>query len=703
MKKTLRVLATGLACCGVLLSSTLLAQPSFEWAKAMGGGRPFENEHGKAVKTDSDGNIYTIGAIQEGVVDFNPPLSVNTLDASAFRGYYMFILKTDSKGNFIWVKGIGNASASSIEIDNLDNIYISGAFTNTVELSSSISMTSNGNDDAFILKLDTAGNYIWAINWGGADYESARISLDKNGYIFCTTKFKGAVDFDPGPGVTTLSPHGGYDVAIVKFDTSGGFVWAKHVGGNRDDEPVAIGTDAWGNVYTTGLFRELADFDPGQDTHYLTAGGNSYFISKLDSAGNFVWAKDVTAKQNATDGVATLRFRSLVIDAFANVYTCGEFDIISGPGIDFDPGTGVSYLTSSNAFILKLDSAGNFVWVNGFGGSYASVYSINKDASGNIYSGGLFVNGTQNFDPGGSTPRYLDVANGRLFIAKFNALGSLVWAKNMGSSAAGGEINGTYVDASGSIYSTGSFMGKNIDFDPDPNVSFPLSVAGSGTSGSAIFIHKMNCPTVIATIATTECIGYDFFGETLKQSGTYTHTIPNTAGGCDSAIELTLTIPLIEAALTENEGTLTVNTAGATYQWIDCSNNTVISGETAQSFKPTADGKYSVIVALDGCSDTSDCVDFKIEEDVISIKELGAGNAIVLYPNPAEGQVHLRTGKDIQNATVTLFNITGQQLLQKQGLQGNRFSFDISTYAGGIYFMEIREQGSVARLILTIK
>ena len=71
------------------------------------------------------------------------------------------------------------------------------------------------------------------------------------------------------------------------------FEWAKGIGGSGLDSGLSLAIDSEGNVYTTGSFQGTADFDPGAGTFNLTSAGETdIFISKLDSQGNFEWAKN---------------------------------------------------------------------------------------------------------------------------------------------------------------------------------------------------------------------------------------------------------------------------------------------------------------------------------------------------------------------------------------------------------------------------
>ena len=96
-------------------------------------------------------------------------------------------------------------------------------------------------------------------------------------------------------------------------------VWARQLGGVFDDRAFAVALDSSGNVYTVGQFIGTADFDPGPDTFNLTSVGSlDGFISKLDSDGNFVWARG-----------AVVSLRAVVLDGSGNVYIVGRSGDIS--------------------------------------------------------------------------------------------------------------------------------------------------------------------------------------------------------------------------------------------------------------------------------------------------------------------------------------------------------------------------------------
>jgi len=225
-------------------------------------------------------------------------------------------------------------------------------------------------------QLDTSGGLSWAKNMGGVSGELGRaIAVDTSGNVYTIGRFSGITDFDPGVGTFSLSSAGGADIFVSKLDGNGNFVWAKSLGGIGDDYSWDIAVDSSGNVYTTGRFQGAADFDPGVGTFNLTsAGGVDIFVSKLDSNGNFVWAKRI----GGTDHDESY---GIVIDMSGSSYLTGYF---MGT-VDFDPNAGTLNMVSAGSwdvFVSKLDSNGNFIWAKSMGGTGNDIsYSVALDSN----------------------------------------------------------------------------------------------------------------------------------------------------------------------------------------------------------------------------------------------------------------------------------------------------------------------------------
>ena len=332
-------------------------------------------------------------------------------------------------------------------------------------------------------------SFIWVKQMGGMQQKVANsIVADASGNVYTAGAFSGTVDFDPGPAVFNLSSPVAENIFVSKLNAAGNFVWAKQMTGDANGNATSIAVDASGNVYTTGHFYGTTDFDPGPLIFSLTSIGSAdIFISKLDAAGNFVWAKQM-------GGAAYKNANSIAINVSGYIYTTGSFSST----VDFDPGPGVVNLVPSGTediFISKLDLSGNFVWAKQMGGGVdAHIFgiSITSDASGNVYTTGSFYATTGiDFDPGPG----IFILNSsfnveKIFVSKLNASGSFVWAKQMVAlvdNCAGGSGRSIALDPSGNVYSTGAFCGT-VDFDPGPGTSYLITSSPEGEG----FISKLD-------------------------------------------------------------------------------------------------------------------------------------------------------------------------------------------------------------------
>ena len=453
------------------LSTIVNAQaPNWVWAKKIGG-TSFSNEIGNCIATDVSGNVYTAGNFG-GTVDFDPGAGVYNLTATGSEG--IFISKLNSSGNFIWAKLLNVLNVlyncNSIVVDASGSVFLTGAFSGTVDFDSGpgvFNLTAVAVDDIFIWKLDTAGNFVWAKSMGGTSVDYGySLALDTFGNVYTTGSFRGTVDFDPGVGTYNLTSPGTDNIFISKLDSAGNFIWAKAMG-NPDNalaSAIAINPSASADVYITGYFNGTGDFDPGTGVFNLSTAGfeDDFFICKLDSAGNFIWAKSMGT------GTGNDFAYSIVFDPTGSgyVYVKGSID----GTVDFDPGPGVFNLTGNNTngnggYILKLNSAGNFVWAIALGGGAGvSSSSLALDSSGNIYTSGAF-HGTVDFDPGPAIFNLTAVVND-MYVSKYNKAGNFSWVKKAGGSNV--DVGRALaLDASGNVYITGPYYSTSITFGTD--------------------------------------------------------------------------------------------------------------------------------------------------------------------------------------------------------------------------------------------
>jgi len=463
-----------------LLSIAVHAQVvNLEWAKSVG---DTANEVVQSMTLDAMGNVYLTG-LYRGTVDFDPGAATSNLTSKGLRDIY--IQKLDSNGNFVWTKSIGGTSyddGNSISVDASGNVYITGAFKDTVDFNpgtATFNLISTGQPDAFILKLDGSGNFIWAKSIGETTTVSGRsITTDAVGNVYVTGHFQYTADFDPGSASFYMTSIGGSDVFILKLSANGNFIWAKSIGGFLTDFALSITTDAPGNVYITGYYQVSVDFNPGSATFNLTSkGGSDIFIEKLTANGNFAWARSM-------GGTSFDESYSIATDDSGNVFITGKFQDTA----DFDPGTATFNLISSGSrdiYIQKLDSNGNFKWAKSIGGtSFDAGIALTTDPSGNIYTTGEYRD-TVDFDPGTAIFNLTSIGQSDIFVQKLDGSGNFIWAESVGGPLRD-QGRSIAVDASGNVYLTGVFNGI-ADFDPGTG-AFNLTSNGSDD----IFILKLN-------------------------------------------------------------------------------------------------------------------------------------------------------------------------------------------------------------------
>ncbi|MFN7911692.1 MAG: SBBP repeat-containing protein [Bacteroidota bacterium] len=491
------------------------SQQAMQWAKANSG-----NGLGLQVSTDASGNIYHCGNFS-GTVDFDPGPGVFTLTALGTTDSYLS--KFDPNGNLIWVKafggtGVNSISSNSFKQNNAGEFFITGYFGGTIDFDpgpSFFNLSSGPATALYVLKLDPSGNFIWAKSVSSVSNSvyGLSIAIDNSNNSYITGYYYGSIDFNPGPGTFSLNANGQKDIYILKLDNLGNFVWAKGMGGSFDDSGSRIHIDDFGNVWTTGYFVDLVDFDPGIGLFNLSSlPSYGVFISKLDANGNFILAKAFT-------GAGTSEATTITTDGTGNAYLTGFFNATT----DFDPNFSSFNLTPvgvNDVFVVKLNPTGNLLWAKSFGGSAIEIgRNIALDSENNIYVTGNFQ-GTCDFDPNGGVYNLTSAGADDVYICKLDNSGNFLCAGAMGSAA--GDVGlSICLDLDDNILITGYFQGV-ADFDPSSAV-FNLNPIGSFEA----FIAKYAAFVTLPINSYSICEGAAI---TLTTSGADSYTWTPPAG-----------------------------------------------------------------------------------------------------------------------------------------------------------------------------
>ncbi len=447
---------------------------------------------------DGAGNTCIVGRFN-GTVDFEPGLGSYELTSIPSGTGNTFAAKYDPSGNLLWAQQMGGGSPNfgpEIAASNDGSVYIVGSFTGSNDFGATV-LTSVGSDDAYLVKLDSNGSFVWARRFGGmgADWGND-VSVDGLGNVYVMAETRSSASASP-------------DTFFAKLDASGNTLWTFTVGASSSTTTKGNNTstsgwargfkltvDGVGDVYATGRMSGSVDFDPGPGSTKLTGDG---FVMKLSTSGNLVWARTFT-------GGLTVEPHDIAVDSNGNVYSTGVFLL----AVDFDPGTQKSQKfildggTDQNGtwntatYVSALNSSGNFLWAKSTQMVGSLPYSARADAlaidgAGGIYIAGEFT-GTGDFNPSSGAYNLTSAGDVDAFVWKLDTSGNFVWSGQMGAAGAD-RAHGIGVDAGGSIFVAGVFTGT-ADLDPGPST---YNLTGAG--GNDFFIAKLVQPVALTVTA----------------------------------------------------------------------------------------------------------------------------------------------------------------------------------------------------------
>ena len=296
-----------------------------------------------------------------------------------------------------------------------------------------------------------SGDYIWANYYGSYNHELSN--------AICTDAtgnifITGRFKEYTTLGNYTLNAEGEYDVFIAKLNDEGEVVWAKSAGGIANDNSYDICTDDLGNIYITGSFNNSITF--GAIT-LNSSGQEDFFLAKYDNSGNVLWAK-------SAGGTSADIGKAVTVDANGNAYITGSTYSTS---ITFGSFT----LSTFTVFTVKYDHTGTVLWANGIDRTDSQDICI--DNSGNVY-----IIGKEEIGGMVGTIIY------NVFIAKFNDTGDFQWVNDPDGY---GQPNGICCDNSGNIYASGH--SASVTFTGQATLD-DLFIAKFSSSGTVIWARS---------------------------------------------------------------------------------------------------------------------------------------------------------------------------------------------------------------------
>ncbi|HEV8608950.1 MAG TPA: hypothetical protein VGS98_02620 [Thermoanaerobaculia bacterium] len=367
----------------------------------------------------------------------------------------VYLVKYSATGGYLWSQRFGGTQdevPKGIAIDASGEIVITGFFGGTVDFGGGPLTGTSGS--GFLAKYSAAGQHRWSrrLTTGSTLDEGTAVGVDGAGNVIVGAGFYGTVNFGGG----SLTSAGSEDIALLKYNSSGTFLWSRRIGGASADMVRGLAVDATtGEFVTSGYFAGSVDFGGG--TALASAGANDAFVARYDSSGGHVWSRrwGSTAEDKAY-GVAMDRLGDVVVTGvFAN-------------NVDFGGGpiTNVGGGGSGDIFLVKLSSTGVHMWSKGFGSSLGVDqigYGVAFDGAGNVLLTGFIVALTAPYtvDFGGGP--FTGDGYSNTFIAKFGSDGSHTWSKRY--LAGNGHATGIGIAADGSdnVLTTGYYE-NSINF-----------------------------------------------------------------------------------------------------------------------------------------------------------------------------------------------------------------------------------------------
>jgi len=355
-----------------------------------------------------------------------------------------WIVKIDTLGNIQWQKSFGGTGYDFLnEIQQTKEggyIVVGSSGSNDGDITG-----HQGGWDYWVVKLDTSGNMQWQKSLGGNhnDYGNSIKQTKDGGYIVA-----GSSESNNGD-ITGNHDSLGYffDYWIVKLDSSGNIQWQKSLGGNGHDEANSIQLTIDGGYIVVGTSESIDGDVTGNH------GNFDYWVVKLDSLGNIQWQKSLGGTSYET--------------AFSVQQTIDGGYIVAGFSYSNDGDVSGNHDTTCNSsdyWVVKLDSTGNLQWQNCFGGSLdEEAYSVRQTLDGGYIVAGRAESGE------GDIIGHL--GNTDYWLVKLDSAGNLQWQKSLGGSLDDDAqsiiqtTSGDYLVAGRSISIDGNITGNIGDMD----------------------------------------------------------------------------------------------------------------------------------------------------------------------------------------------------------------------------------------------
>lgn len=240
------------------------------------------------------------------------------------------------------------------------------------------------------------------------------------------------------------------------------------------------------------------------------------------------------------------------------------------------------------------------------------------------------------------------------------------------------QVNETHVSTLQSAFGCDSVITTNITVTTSPTLTANSETICAGETATLTATPSINGGSFLwlPDMQTTGAIN-------VSPTSTTNYTATYSVNGCESnqSVATVSVNPMPNNTVSESNNVITATQTGALYTWLDCTSDATINGENGISYAPTANGDYAVIIDLNGCVDTSNCILIS----TISIDEFST-ESIEVYPNPSINEIQIN-GLPTNCQSIEIIDALGKRVYIKSAC--NEDIIDISTFEKGVYFLKI--------------
>ena len=329
-----------------------------------------------------------------------------------------YVVKLDSTGEFLWSTYMGGAyydRGTAIVVDPVGGCYATGYTYSSGWVSGGWDTSFGGSyTDGYLVKLDSTGTHAWSTYLGGTGSDYGYgVAVDGSGNCYVCGKTGSSGWLSGGWDVTY---NGGDDAYMMKLNAAGVHVWSTYLGGAGIDQANGVAVGPNGGVYITGTTESTSWINGGWDGSY--AGTGDGFVIKFTTAGAYQWSSYL-------GGIEVDTAVGIAVSGNDDCYVIGSTqsaDWVSG-------GWKTALDTGVHAYAVKLDTSGAHQWstyLYGYGNGIA------LDAAGNSYIIGYVSE--DSYSSGWESGGWDTIYNGGedVFLLKLNPLGIYLWSSYMG-------------------------------------------------------------------------------------------------------------------------------------------------------------------------------------------------------------------------------------------------------------------------------